>query len=404
MGWGMTLTFLRSGPKFRLHRKLIQSNFTNSAILKYQSLQEYEARIAAQEIIKEPTNWEAITRRFSSAIVLSIGFGVNIDSNTHPYLKLTEDANYATTNGGSPASTIVDYFPIFKSVPDWLARSKPLKHARDWKYAIQDLHEIPFADLQKKMQEGTAHNSIAQTLLEQHAANEKNGRVNELSLEDIKGACGAIFIAGANTTWSTIMVCILNLLMNQSVLKKAQAEIDAVVGKDRLADFRDRGKLRYIDFIVQEAYRWAPLSPVGIPHRSIKDDTYNGLFIPGGSTIYANARAMCYDETIYKNPSAFNPDRFIPEDEGGAGEPFAQGPFGFGRRVCPGKSLATASLWIILTTIIQTMDILPAVDKDGNDIVPVVGLSNGLSSHPEHFEVQLKPRMTQADELLAKCI
>lgn len=404
MGWGMTLTFLRSGPKFQLHRKIIQSNFTKSAIVQYRTLQEREARIAVHSIMQDPTNWEASTQRFSSAIVLSIGFGITIDSNDHPYLKLTEDANFATTNGGSPASTIVDYFPIFKYAPNWLARSRPLKHARDWKYAILNLHEIPFANLQKEMKEGIAQNCIAQTLLEESAAREEKGEVNNLSTEDIKGACGAIFIAGANTTWSTIIICILNLLMNPVVLKKAQAEIDAVVGSDRLPNFEDRERLRYIDFIVQEAFRWAPLSPLGVPHRSIEDDTYNGMFIPAGTTIYANARAMCYDETMYKNPSKFNPDRFTPREEGGEGEPFAQGPFGFGRRICPGSHLAAASVWMILTTILRTMDILPAVDKDGKEIYPVPALSNGLSSHPEHFEVQLKPRSKQAEELLANWI
>ncbi|KFZ16483.1 hypothetical protein V501_02223 [Pseudogymnoascus sp. VKM F-4519 (FW-2642)] len=404
MGWGMTLTFLRSGPKFQLHRKIIQSNFTKSAIVQYRTLQEREARIAVHSIMQDPTNWEASTRRFSSAIVLSIGFGITIDSNDHPYLKLTEDANFATTNGGSPASTIVDYFPIFKYAPNWLARSRPLKHARDWKHAILNLHEIPFANLQKEIKEGIAQNCIAQTLLEESAAREEKGEVNNLSTEDIKGACGAIFIAGANTTWSTIIICILNLLMNPVVLKKAQAEIDAVVGSNRLPNFEDRERLRYIDFIVQEAFRWAPLSPLGVPHRSIEDDTYNGMFIPAGTTIYANARAMCYDETMYKNPSKFNPDRFTPREEGGEGEPFAQGPFGFGRRICPGSHLAAASVWMILTTILRTMDILPAVDKDGKEIYPVPALSNGLSSHPEHFEVQLKPRSKQAEELLANWI
>ncbi|KFZ21494.1 hypothetical protein V502_02927 [Pseudogymnoascus sp. VKM F-4520 (FW-2644)] len=207
--------------------------------------------------------------------VLSIGFGITIDSNDHPYLKLTEDANFATTNGGSPASTIVDYFPIFKYVPNWLARSKPLKHARHWKYAILNLHEIPFANLQKEIKEGIAQNCIAQTLLEESATREENG----------------------------------------------EAEIDVVVGSDRLPNFEDRERLRYIDFIVQEAFRWAPLSPLGVPHRSIEDDTYNGMFIPAGTTIYANARAMCYDETMYKNPSKFNPNRFTPREEGGEGEP-----------------------------------------------------------------------------------
>lgn len=400
MGWGMTLTFLRSGPKFQMHRKLIQSNFTETAITAYRPLQEREARTACAGIVNAPGNWETITKRYSSAIVLNIGFGVTIDSNEHPYLQLAEDANFATTNGGTPASTLVDYFPVFKYCPSWLTNSSPLKHAREWKRAIQDLHEIPFAKVRQEISDGVAQDCLTKSLLEKYRENEEAGIRNELTIEDIKGACGAVFIAGANTTWSTIIICILNLLMNPQVLQKATMEVDRVVGSERLPNFGDRTKLRYIDFIVQEAFRWAPLSPVGVPHKSIEDDIYNGMFIPGGSIIYANARAMCYDETIYKDPSAFNPDRYTPSSEGGPGEPFAQGPFGFGRRVCPGKNLAAASVFMILTTILATLDICPKKDEKGQDIRPKVGLSNGLSSHPDHFEVMFRPRSERARELL----
>lgn len=118
MGWGRTLTFLRWGPKFKQHRSLLQSSFTKSNIKQYRPLQEREARKAAYGILKDPAQWEIISRRFSSAIVLNIGFGVTIDANDHPYLQYAVDANFATTNGGTPASTSVDYFPFSESAAD----------------------------------------------------------------------------------------------------------------------------------------------------------------------------------------------------------------------------------------------------------------------------------------------
>lgn len=75
-------------------------------------------------------------------------------------------------------------------------------------------------------------------------------------------------------------------MLNPDVFMKARAEIDRVVGQDRLPSLADRPNLRYIDYVVEETTRWRPLSPIGIPHRSLKDDTYNGMFIPAG---YASA-------------------------------------------------------------------------------------------------------------------
>lgn len=71
-------------------------------------------------------------------------------------------------------------------------------------------------------------------------------------------------------------------MQNPEVFKKARAELDRVVGEDRLPSLADRPNLRYLDYLVEETTRWRPLSPIGIPHKSLKDDTYDGMFIPAG--------------------------------------------------------------------------------------------------------------------------
>ena len=90
------------------------------------------------------------------------------------------------------------------------------------------------------------------------------------------------------------------------VQKRAQAEIDAVVGSNRLPDFHDRPSLPYINAIVKELSRWnlpAPLggylfinivstiltNSIGIPHMSTMDDEYNGFYIPKGTLMIGNA-------------------------------------------------------------------------------------------------------------------
>jgi cytochrome P450 len=62
-------------------------------------------------------------------------------------------------------------------------------------------------------------------------------------------------------TWATCTVFILNMVLNPDVQKKAQQEIDAIVGQDRLPDFTDRDKITYIDYIVQECYRCVTTTP-----------------------------------------------------------------------------------------------------------------------------------------------
>lgn len=72
------------------------------------------------------------------------------------------------------------------------------------------------------------------------------------------------------------------------VQKKAQAEIDAVIGSGRLPTMEDRDQLPYCNAIASEALRWHSVAPTGVPHRVLEDDIFNGYFIPKGSLVMAN--------------------------------------------------------------------------------------------------------------------
>ena len=75
---------------------------------------------------------------------------------------------------------------------------------------------------------------------------------------------------------------------NPEAQKKAQAELDAVVGPSRLPDFDDQPSLPYVSAVIKECLRWRSGVPLGIPRRSIEDDEYRGYFIPKGSIVIAN--------------------------------------------------------------------------------------------------------------------
>lgn len=76
--------------------------------------------------------------------------------------------------------------------------------------------------------------------------------------------------------------------INPHVQRKAQAELDAVVGKDRLPTFADRASLPYMSALVKEVLRWHVPSPIGVAHRSAADDVYEGRFIPAGTLVVPN--------------------------------------------------------------------------------------------------------------------
>ncbi|CAG9995619.1 unnamed protein product, partial [Clonostachys byssicola] len=131
---------------------------------------------------------------------------------------------------------------------------------------------------------------------------------------------------------------------------------------------------------------------IGVPHRSLEADVYEGYFIPAGSLVYASARAMPHDSRVYSNVDEFDPDRFLPTAEGGRGEPLPAGQFGFGRRVCVGKHVAEATVWIVIACMLSTMRIEQARDGAGRELEPQVELTNGLTSHPKKLPCRIVPR------------
>ena len=78
------------------------------------------------------------------------------------------------------------------------------------------------------------------------------------------------------------MILVFSLVLHPEAQKKAQAEIDQVVGHGRLPTFDDRSSLPYVEALYREIQRWRPVSTLGFPHTTIKGDVYKGYYIPKG--------------------------------------------------------------------------------------------------------------------------
>ena len=81
------------------------------------------------------------------------------------------------------------------------------------------------------------------------------------------------------------------------VQKKAQAEIDLIIGNDRLPAADDYEQLPYVQAVMSEVYRFHPVAPMDIPHRVAQDDNYKGMLIPKDSTVIINA---WYDSNMWE--------------------------------------------------------------------------------------------------------
>jgi cytochrome P450 len=158
------------------------------------------------------------------------------------------------------------------------------------------------------------------------------------------------------------------------VQRRAQAELDTAVGRDRLPTFDDAPRLPYVRAIIEEVLRWRPSLPLGLPHAATEDDWYEGMFIPKGTICIPNAWHCNHDRTVFgEDADEFRPERHLDERGAllsGSLETVQAGhvTFGFGRRICVGSHLAKDTLFISTARILWAARLQGARDENGNEV------------------------------------
>ncbi|KAJ3704152.1 hypothetical protein LUZ61_007857 [Rhynchospora tenuis] len=179
-----------------------------------------------------------------------------------------------------------------------------------------------------------------------------------------RGMLNNLFVAGIDTSSSTVEWALAELIRHLDILKQAQEELNSVIGRHRLVTEQDLPNLPLFQAIIKEVFRLHPPSPLSLPRTGNNACEINGYHIPKNATLLVNVWAIGKDPTIWKNPIRFDPWRFLP---GGPhahadvkGNNFELIPFGAGRRMCAGMRLGLRMVQIMTATLIHAFDwVLP---------------------------------------------
>ncbi|RDX95837.1 Licodione synthase, partial [Mucuna pruriens] len=181
----------------------------------------------------------------------------------------------------------------------------------------------------------------------------------------IKALIMDFFTAGTDTTAISTEWALVELIKNPSLLVKAREEIDKVVGKNKLVEESDCPNMPYLQAIVKETFRLHPPVPM-VTRRCVADCNIENYVIPENTLLFVNIWSIGRNPDYWENPLEFRPERFLKvgAEEGGdstglidvRGQHFQLLPFGSGRRMCPGVSLAMQEVPALLGAIIQCFD------------------------------------------------
>jgi len=228
-----------------------------------------------------------------------------------------------------------------------------------------------------------------------------------LGLEELSYVAGTAFEAGTDTTATTLHWFFMAMVLYPHTMRKAQAELDAVLGADgqSIPGFAHINHLPYCVALTKEVFRWAPASPGGFPHYSDADDEYKGYKIHGKTMVIPCTWSMHHDEDEFLNSYEFNPDRFVRDGVFAEHDSLTEGHygFGFGRRKCPGRHLASKSTWMGIARLLWGFDIGPDYDKNGVAFpVDPENCTSGIVSEPVDFPVRITPRSDNHTQTIQK--
>ncbi|KAK6752379.1 hypothetical protein RB195_003665 [Necator americanus] len=158
-----------------------------------------------------------------------------------------------------------------------------------------------------------------------------------------------LWIAGQETTTTTIVSGLINLINYPEVVDKVRAEIKVVTGDNRPLSLQDRSSTPYLLATITEIQRLASILNLNLWRRSSEESNVGEFTIPAGTTITAQLSVLFSDEKHFKDPGNFDPSRYM---NGGRLDQHVV-PFGIGKRSCLGESLAKAELYLIIGNLIQ---------------------------------------------------
>ncbi|CAL8107086.1 unnamed protein product [Orchesella dallaii] len=197
-----------------------------------------------------------------------------------------------------------------------------------------------------------------------------------------------LFFAGTDTTSTTLAWAILYLATNPVVQEKLQTEISSITADSRDVSVAHRSSMPYVQATIEEIFRMSSILPNGVQHQVLTDVNYQGMKLPKGTMVSANAFYIHYDPALWEEPTKFKPERFLVDN----GKVFKKSeyviPFSIGKRHCIGESLARDTIFLFLTNIVQQF----FVECDPSNPNPSLQPGIGFTLNPQEYSVIFKTR------------
>ncbi|KAH8105125.1 cytochrome P450 [Cristinia sonorae] len=417
--WEWAIPLAPYTPRWRTGRRYFHQHFNRSVLNEYRSVLEQETHAVLSRLLTSPElARQHIRTSISRVQIIRVVYGARNAARMREYVDLAERTMESVRRLLVPGAFLAELIPALKYIPAWLPGGYTKRFVSVYQPLVDEMRNRPFDEVKEAIANAKAIPSVSYRLIQE--MQDSQGNLREEDDQIARDVTGSAYAAAADTTTATSQSFVLAMAMNPHAQKKAQEELDRVVGPSRLPDFSDLDSLPYVRAVMLETLRWIPTVPVGVAHALTEDDVYEGYHIPKGTVVVAVSVDFCrrYSSTNvteileclgmlhnpedYPEPEAFKPERFLDKD--GRIDPSVRDPtimaFGFGRRICAGMDFALHSLNTFMACMLHVYEMKPGVDEHGQPVVLTSEGSDDAISFPVTFPRHIKPRSAQAERLI----
>ncbi|KIJ65811.1 hypothetical protein HYDPIDRAFT_38999 [Hydnomerulius pinastri MD-312] len=305
-----SMIFSKYNSRLKNCRRIVHSWMGKQSIEKCQPALEKGSYALLFSFLSDPGEFSASIRAHTGAVLLGLIYGVKCQIKGDPLIDLSEHVCRLTAEAMKPGRWLCDSFPWLSYIPWWFPGAHFKRWAMETRRITNSLIQTPFEQVKAAVMEGKSNKSwVADAIIDENGYTLSGEASDTLMI-----TAGTLYAAGIDTTVASLRTFFLMMARSPAAQRRAQAEIDEVVGTARLPGLADRDSLPYVNCLIKEVLRLSAIVPL-MPHSLDDDDFYEGYLIPKGTWVMVNAWQIFHDPSLYSDPYAFNPERFFTDSE-----------------------------------------------------------------------------------------
>uniref|UniRef100_A0A3B5BHB3 Cytochrome P450 2F3-like n=1 Tax=Stegastes partitus TaxID=144197 RepID=A0A3B5BHB3_9TELE len=329
----------------------------------------------------EPFDPTYVTGRTVSNVICCLVFGQRFHYEDKQFLHLLSIISDVLRFNSGPQGQLYNIFP-------WIMELLPgPQHSIFAK--IQEVREF----IQKKIHEHkeTLDPNFPRDYIDSFLIRmdqEKDNPASEFMFDNLVSTVMNLFLAGTETTSTTIRYALSVMVKYPEIQEKMQQEIDTVIGQDRCPNMEDRKSLPFTDAVIHEVQRFLDIVPFSLPRYALYDISFRGYTIPKDTVIIPLLHSVLKEEKHWSSPWSFKPEHFLDHNGNFKKNP-AFMPFAAGKRACVGESLARMELLIFLVSMLQRFTFSCSEGPDSINLIPEY---SSFANVPRTYNIIATPR------------